>query len=148
MKLVRQTARRWQYELNPIEADVLQGLLNGFPFTESRGTVISVSGTDPATRERTQLLNEALADHRRELKQGAVKILGHLDRKKTGWRLMLDGETREVLLQILNDIRVGCWQALGAPASLDVPPEGARELSLRNWMDLAGYFEQSLIEAE
>jgi hypothetical protein len=148
MNLVKQTGRRWQYALNPIEADVLQGLLNGFPFTEPRAAAISLVGKDAATHERTQLLNEALADHRKELKVFAVKILAQLEQKKSGWRLTLDGELREILLQILNDIRLGCWHALGAPVSLDAVPESAGEFSFRNWMDLAGYFEQSLIEAE
>ncbi|HEX9045382.1 MAG TPA: hypothetical protein VF988_00025, partial [Verrucomicrobiae bacterium] len=136
-------------ELNPVEADVLQGLLNGFPFTGARAAAISISDEEAGKGERTQLLNEALAEHRKELKKVAAKILGKMKRRKTGWRLSLDVEERELLLQILNDIRVGCWHALGAPASLDTArPAGAQELSFRNWMDLAGYFEQSLIEAE
>jgi len=65
------------------------------------------------------------------------------------WRLALDAATRETLLQILNDIRVGCWHALGEPETLDVfTPKTVAEISLQNWMDLAGFFEQSLIELE
>jgi hypothetical protein len=147
MKLVKQTAGGRQYELNPLEADVLQGLLNGFPLTEPHAAKISRGDGDAAMRERAQLLNEALAEHRKELKKLAAKILAAGEREKSGWRLTLDAEAREVLLQILNDIRVGCWHALGAPESLDAVPATARELSFRNWMDMAGYFEQSLIEA-
>ena len=148
MKLLRQTARRRHYALNPLEADVLHGLLNGFPFTEPSAAVISRGGDDAATHERAQLLNEALAEHRQELKKFAAKILGQLEQKKSGWRLTLDDEAREILLQILNDIRIGCWHALGAPESLAAMPGSAQEVPFRNWMDLAGYFEQSLIEAE
>ena len=148
MNLVKQTGGRRQYELNPIEADVLQGLLNGFPFTGPRAATISLGDKDAATHERTQLLNEALTEHRKELKGLASKIAAKLEQKKSGWRLTLDGEMREILLQILNDIRIGCWHALGAPESLDAMPKSAREVSFRSWMDLAGYFEQSLIESE
>ena len=149
MKLVQQTEEGWQYELNPMEADVLQGLLNGFPFTAPPPAQISHRKNAPAMRERAAWLDDALAEHRQELKTAAAKILAAATRKKSGWRLALDAATRETLLQILNDIRVGCWHALGEPEMLDVfTPKTVAEISLQNWTDLAGFFEQSLIELE
>jgi len=56
-------------------------------------------------------------------------------------------EEREKLLQILNDIRVGCWRALGEPEDLhtNVAQTSTKDLAYQNLMDLAGYFEHSLI---
>ena len=67
-----------------------------------------------------------------------------------GWRLCLNSEEREILLQILNDIRVGSWRALGEPKNLETqnPNPTEQEQVLNNIMNLAGYFEHNLLELE
>ena len=94
-----------------------------------------------------------MAEHREQLKQQAMDLLAkdRWRKTKTGQQLTLDVEARETLLQILNDIRVGCWQVLGEPEDLDVPPAPQAspvELAGRNLMDLAAYFEMALLATD
>ncbi len=146
MILVKQSGENWQYRLYENEADILLGLLKKFPFTEKNPAHISKTGKDAKVAEREKLLNESMADHRNELKRLAATLLGEEKWKKLepGLLLTLDSGSREVLLQILNDIRVGCWHALGEPEDMEAPTAG-KDLGHRNVMDLAGYFEMSLL---
>ena len=51
-----------------------------------------------------------MAEHRKELKRQTVNLLTGNRLKKSERRdlLKLTAEDREIMLQILNDIRVGC----------------------------------------
>jgi hypothetical protein len=66
---------------------------------------------------------------------------------KKRFLLTLTAEDREIMLQILNDIRVGCWHELGKPESLELQKLdcSAKELRFHSFMNLAGYFEHHLI---
>jgi hypothetical protein len=149
MKLLSQTSERWQYELHPNEADILLGLIKRYPFTELGPAEISKDASGAQAAERKQLLAESMQAYREELTAFAKKLLGRTKWKKTekGLLLTLNAESREILLQILNDIRVGCWRALGEPEELD-EPSTKEEFAHRNLMNLAGYFEMSLLEPE
>ena len=129
---------------------MLRGLLLKFPFAPLGPTQASKCDDQSGAGEREKLLHESLAEHRRELKRLAQELLS--DEKwqsaTAGAVLTLSSETREVLLQILNDIRVGCWRALGEPADLEEPPASRRGLGHRTLMDLAGYFEMNLLEPD
>jgi|CZKV01.1.fsa_nt_gi leucyl/phenylalanyl-tRNA--protein transferase len=150
MKLVNESKGGWQYLLNQNEADVLRGLVNKFPFTEDVHIHISKTDRDPRADEREKLLNESLAEHRKELKKLAVDLLAGEKWKQSekGCILTLKSESREILLQILNDIRIGCWRKLGEPEDLDllVPQTSGKNLAYRNLMELAGYFENSFLD--
>lgn len=67
-----------------------------------------------------------------------------------GQLLRLDASARETLLQILNDVRIGCWRALGEPEDVENAPAGAspRELTYWRLMYLAGYFEMNFVAPE
>ncbi len=151
MKLVKQGKGSWQYQLNPIEADLLNSLLHQFPFTRNMPAEITRTDKDPKVAEREKLLNESLAEHRKELQKQAWELLIKKSKSRVqSPRLILNAEQRETLLQILNDIRIGCWVALGKPESME--PENlnqtAQELAQHHLMNLAGYFEHHLIEQE
>lgn len=152
MKLVKHSKGSWQFQLNQDETDVLLGLLKKFPFTEMDPVKISETNNGPEVVEREKLLNESLAEHRNELKKLAVNLGGPDKWKKSesGHLLTLDSGSREILLQILNDIRVGCWHALGEPESPESVPAHAtiKELAYHNLMSMAGYFEMNLIMLE
>ena len=95
---------------------LLRALIKGFPLTAATTVKIARTGTDPKSAERERLLNESLAQHRQELKKAARKLLAaNLKVGKDGWRLSLNAEEREILLQLLNDIRAQSWHALGEP---------------------------------
>ena len=152
MRLTKQTKEGLKYELNFSEGDCLRALLRRFPITVQVHAEISKTDADPKSIEREKLLNESLADHRKELVKQALGLLasGRFRREEKGCLLTLGLEEREILLQILNDIRVGCWCALGEPEKLEpkTPPSTDRELVYYNLMNLAGYFEASLLNEE
>ena len=149
MRLVAQSNESWRYHLDQKEADILLGLVRQFPFTEMGPVQISRTGKSPKNSEREKLLAESLAEHRKELKKLAVNLLGGNKWRKSGkdrW-LTLDSGSREVLLQILNDIRVGSWHAVGEPEVTEILSTG-KDPAHRHLMDLAAYFEMGLLESE
>src|ERR1017187_2761698 len=151
MKLVRQIKSGWKYELNQGEGDCLRSLLQQFPITANTHAKISKTDADPETVEREKLLNESLAEHRKELKKQAMNLLapGKFKRGEKGYLLTLNPEEREILLQILNDLRIGSWHVLGEPEELEpeTPPQTEKELVFYNLMNLAGYFEAAFLHA-
>ena len=152
MKLVKQTDGGWQYAVNQNEFDLLWHLIKEFPVNESVSANISRTDTDPKSLEREKLLNESLAEHRKELKRQAGNLLATNKLKKSGKRhlLTLTDEEREILLQILNDIRVGCWYSLGKPETLEMQQfDGSPQiLRFQSLMNIAGFFEHHLISSE
>ncbi len=150
MNLMKQVDGSWQYALTQPEADILNDLLEKFPFTDSFPVKISNQDADPQTTERNRLLNESLAEHRKELKKLAMEMVeGKFERTGKKIVMTLSGEEREMLLQILNDIRVGCWHALGEPDT-SMPQDheySAQEVAYHHLMDISGYFEHSLIQS-
>ena len=151
MKLLKQTRDGWRYLLDANEASCLEGLLKRFPLTKSFPARITKSTADPKAVEREKLLNESLAEHRAGLRQKARRLLsnGKLKVHRDQWRLSVNLEEREILLQILNDIRVGSWRALGEPESLEPRPGASdAELFYTNLLNLAGYFEFKLLNLE
>jgi hypothetical protein len=100
-------------------------LLKKFPFTKIDPVKISKTDKHPKAREREKLLNESLAEHRKELKKLALDLIrpDKFKRMEKGWLMTLSSENRETMLQILNDIRVGSWRALGEPEELHTNPD-------------------------
>ena len=151
MRLLNQSGAGWKYELNQNEGMLLRALVKEFPLAAATAVKISRNGADPKSAERERLLNESLAEHRLELKRLAGKLLAaRLKPEKDGWRLSVNVNEREVLLQLLNDIRVESWHALGEPESLEALSPHPSEADLRHHhlMHLAGYFEFKMLNAE
>jgi hypothetical protein len=149
MKLVKHSRGNRQFDLNQNEFDLLCHLLKKFPFTEIVPAKISMTDADPKSVEREKLLNESMAEHRKELQRQAVNLItgNKLKKVEKCHLLTLSAVDREIMLQILNDIRVGCWHALGEPKSLELQKLdcSAQELRYQSLMNLAGYFEHHLI---
>ena len=151
MKLLKHSANEWKYGLEPKEGMLLRALVREFPQTSATAVKITRTDTDAKSAERERLLNESLANHRQELKKRAGKLLtANLKPGKDGWRLSLSLEEREILLQLINDIRVESWHALGEPEDLEALPSHPLETNLRqhHLMHLAGYFEWKLLNLE
>ncbi len=152
MKLLKRVRNGWQYELNQREAMCLRTLIREFPLTPAIPVKATHTESGRKAAEREQLLNESLAEHRMDLKRLGAKLLasGKLKAGQAGWRLRLNIEEREILLQLLNDIRVGSWRALGEPEDLESKPPAPseKEWSFHTLMQLAGYFEVKLLNID
>ena len=148
MKLLKHSGAGWRYELEQREGILLRMLVREFPLTAATAIKITRTGGDARSAERERLLSESLAKHRQELKQQAGKLLvNRLKVGKDGWRLSLSMDEREVLLQLLNDIRVESWHALGDPENLDALPPDFSEADFRyhQLIHAAGYFEWKML---
>ena len=152
MKLLKQSDDGWEYGLNQQEAKCLEAFLKEFPLTPASAVKVTKTESGRATAERERLLNESLAEHRGETKRKAANFLasGKLKAGQNGWRLRVNAPEREMLLQLLNDIRVGCWRALGEPENIEtqLPHPSEREFHYYNLMQLAGYFEVTLLNLQ
>lgn len=150
MKLVKQVQNHWHYQLTLQEAESLRAVVDCFPATALSSTPISRTDNTPAAVEREKLLNESLAEHRKQLKRKAGTLVGadRFKAHKTHQIFQVDSEDREILLQILNDIRIESWRILGEPEELEIDPHNLEIPKLRYYhlMHLAGYFEHHLLE--
>ncbi len=150
MKLLHQSGNGFHYVLSQQEAFFLRLLVQQFPLADF--APVTVSKTESRAVEREKLLNESLAAHRNELKQKAEHLVSEEKFKIREEHLLfhVNLEGREILLQVLNDVRVESWQILGEPENpdkhpLDLPKEKIR---YHQFMQLAGYFEYVLLNLE
>jgi hypothetical protein len=140
------------YDLTLREGVLLRGLLGLYPAGAPAAAKITKSECDPKAAEREILLNESLAEHREKLAVAARELAApkKLVAKEEGWRIRLGPEERETLLQILNDLRVGSWRALGEPESTEPPsgPLSTEQVHHHGLMQLAAYFVVQLLDEE
>ena len=149
MKLLKQSRGSWQYALEQREGVLLRMLIEDFPPPTAAPAKITRTGTGTKSADRQRLLDESLAGHRQDLKEKGMKLLAtRLKSTTDGWRLSMTPDQREVLLQLLNDVRVESWHGLGEPENLDAPPPKCTDKQLRQHqlMHLAGYFEWKMLE--
>jgi len=147
VKLLGVENKKFLFQLGDTEKRLLLAVLDRYPVVPPAHQRLSRTGDDQNSQH---LLNEALADQRRENKkqlQALLKSRRRFQRLKTGCRLKLSAGDVEWLLQVFNDIRVGSWVILGSPDQdwhLVVDDNTAPHV----WaMELSGYFQSRLLEA-
>ena len=149
MKLAGQEGEVWSYRLSTGEAAGLCALVSQFPIATVISAKISRVDADPKAVEREKLLNESLAEHRAELKRRIAGVVSPGKFKTSGKSRLfqINSEEREILLQVLNDIRIESWHLLGEPDELELNAEKLAEPEHRCWhcMHLAGYFQYHLL---
>ena len=150
MKLTHQDSHGFEYKLSPEEAHFLRLLVRQFPIKAF--SPVTISRTDSSAVEREKLINESLAAHRDELKRKAGGLVREEKFKTAGAHQLfhINLEEREILLQILNDIRVESWRILGEPEDLDLKIFDLPREKIRygQFMHIAGYFEHHLLNLD
>ena len=138
------------FQLGRREKDLLLELLKMYPVVPESHHRISNATDSPGMAANQKLLEEALAEHRNEKKAELQAMLDDPQRFRdspSGYRLYLTPYQVEWLLQVLNDVRVGSWLALGSPdekqgKQLHLDTSNARYL----WaMELCGHFQVALL---
>ncbi len=152
MKLIRSTNSKLLFALSETEGELLLLLLQLYPRIPPSYHRISKTLQPTETEEAQRLLDEELQRHRHENIRQVAAVLTEkrlLKQTKAGFRLTLSPEQFEWLLQVLNDVRVGSWIAIGAPDT-----ENGQEIQVTDqtaphvWaMETAGYFEMALLGA-
>ena len=117
MKITR-AANTFVLHLGKREKLLFSELLDLYPRVPSAHHRSRKSKNTPTNESTQKLLDEALAEQRAENKKQLQKLLQDPERAKDselGLRLTLYASYMDWRLQILNDIRVGCWVLLGSP---------------------------------
>jgi len=138
-----------RFQLNAREKRLLLSVLKLYPCVPAAYPRLSRGQSQPNREADQHLLDEALAEHRAQCRSQLEDLLRESHRftaTAAGPVLALSREQLELLLGILNDIRVGSWVALGSPEDYlhAVDQSNAHHF----WaMEMAGYFQMNLLAA-
>ena len=117
MKFLRTANDRYFFQFDHgDEKAMFEFLLRLYPVIPSAHQALSKTSAN--LDEHQRLLDEALAEQRKENKQHVEKLLkdtGRFKETETGVEMNLSAGEIEWLLQVLNDVRVGNWILLGSP---------------------------------
>jgi hypothetical protein len=149
VKFLRFQNEHYIFRLPSWEKKLLPVILSLYPIIPSAHQPLSkLANPDQANQK---LLDEALAEHRKESKNLIKAFLAdpgrfrHTD--EFSWMILTAGEI-EWLLQVLNDVYVGNWILLGSPENglrgLTLTEENAPNIGA---MELANAFQATLLRA-
>lgn len=150
MKLIRANEQEFVFGISRREQQLLFQILQLYPLVPPAHNRLTQSGEGQVHDENQRLLEESLAEHRRENRREVQAMLNEPTRfreTKDGLRFSLSGSEVEWLLQVLNDVRVGAWLALGEPEELDLPEVTRTNAPYVLALESAGYFEFTLLDA-
>ena len=150
MKLLHSDKRGFVFHLGEREKHLLLETLQLYPLIPASHHRIASNSDTPADDERQRLLEEALAEHRRENRRQLQAMFNETHRfreTEAGFQLHLSAPQVEWLLQVLNDIRVGSWLALGEPEQGEEPPPDKNNAHGLLAMEVCGLFESALLAA-
>ncbi len=140
------------FQISKQEVEWLLGVLKFYPQLDSTYHHIT-EGAAAEIKAEQKWLEEAMAQRRCEHTGKLEKFFSSPGRFRLEspdqFQFTLTGEQMEWLLQVLNDVRVGCWVKLGRPELEPVPPrqlsaEDARTMSA---LELSGFFQMVLLGA-
>ena len=152
MKLIRTKREKLVFEISLPEKRLLCEVLKLYPLISATHHRLSKTARSAKHDENQRLLEESLAAQREENRKNVRAMLdkpGHFQAAASGFQLTLFGPEIEWLLQVLNDVRVGSWIALGSP-----DPEQGKKIVFNEkilpyfrMMELAGAFEMVFLDA-
>jgi hypothetical protein len=140
------------FEITKREVEWLLAVLKLYPQLDSDYHQITQGVAAEIVAEQ-QLLEEAMAQRRGEHKRRLDKFLATPGRFRLEapdrFRFTLEAEQMEWLLQVLNDVRVGCWVKLGRPELEPLPQRKltAEETRAMTALELSGFFQMVLLGA-
>jgi len=152
VKFIKSGGGNFVFHVGKREKRLLFEVLKLYPLLPTAHHRLSeTAGAEPAA-ESQKLLAEALAQRKQENKRQLRAMLkgGERFQETNGaYRLTLTAPQMEWLLQVLNDIRLGCWLLLGEPDEkkgrhMTLTQENTRHYAA---MEFCGYFQVTLLEA-
>lgn len=150
MKVIRTNKDGFLFRIGKREKLLLFQILQLYPLVPPAHHHLSKSEEGSAHDENQRLLEDALNEQRRENRKQLVAMLNepHRFREiKGGFEFTLKLPQVEWLLQVLNDVRIGSWLALGEPEELEVPEINQKNAPYVLAMEAAGFFESALLSA-
>jgi hypothetical protein len=151
VKLRRREAERWVFELTLSERVLLAAVLAMFPAMPASRHRISRAAGEPKMAEAQALLAEVMLAQQAKDQHQLEVWLGRQDPvhpKQERYFLQVRHDEIEWLLQVLNDVRVGCWIKLGAPDPIQFSPEAVGQKHVRDWvaMEFCAHVQTVLLE--
>lgn len=152
MKLIRSGKEKFQFEIGREEKGLLLHVLRLYPLVPAEHHQLSKGRRLPNREENQHLLEESLAAQRQENRRHVEALLNDPKRfseKADDSRVSFSRTEIEWLLQVLNDVRIGSWLALGSPAEqleiqIGTSKQAAQYILA---MDVAGYFQMNFLSA-
>ena len=148
MKALRVENDRYFFELGHREKALFELLLRLYPVIPSAHQPLSKTSNAP--EEHQKLLDEALAEQRKENQRHVEALLteaGRFKDSKSGVEMILTAGEIEWLLQVLNDVRVGNWLLLGSPEEHPQFDPESKDAPYVMMMGLASNFQMDLLDA-
>jgi len=150
VKLLRPGKNGHVFQLGPRERQLLLEIIRLYPLVPASHHRLSKDGKGPNADDNQHLLEEALAEQRQEYRRQVLAMLNELQRfreTKSGFELALTPAQVEWLLQVLNDVRVGSWLALGEPEQGIEPAVTEQNAKYHFAMEVCGLFQSVLLAA-
>jgi len=151
MKFVEASQKGYGFEFNLREKQLLFKILSLYPLVPSAHHQLSRAPAR-ASDENQALLEESLTAHREESRKKVQALMSNprsFQAKGHTFHWLVSRGEMEWILQVLNEVRVGSWLALGSP-NLQAPKTAlpTAENAAHYWaMDIAGGFEMIFIAA-
>jgi hypothetical protein len=152
VKLIRTKRGEFVFEISLSEKRLLFDVLKLYPLISATHHRLTKSARSAQHDENQRLLEESLTAQREENRKNVRAMLdepGRFQAAASGFQLTLSGPEIEWLLQVLNDVRIGSWIALGSP-----DPEQGKKIVFNEkvlphyrMMELAGAFEMVFLDA-
>lgn len=147
MRLQPAGDNRCLLELGAREKELLLALLKMYPCIPPAHQRLSKAGAGTDLQSAQRLLDDALAEQRARNKRQVQALFADPGRwvaTEGGWKVSVTTSEIEWLLQVLNDVRVGSWLALGSPE------QRVETLTEKNaphlWaMEMSGSFQMALL---
>jgi hypothetical protein len=151
MKLIRAVQDQFQFEISREEKHLLN-VLQLYPLVPASHHQLSQGCEIPEQEENQRLLEDSLKAQREENRKKVVELLNESKRfteTASGYRADFARGEIEWLLQVLNDVRVGSWLALGSPAAHPEVKPGMSHQTMSHivTMGIAAFFEMRFLNA-
>ena len=148
MKLIRAGKAGHVFHLGRREQGLLFEMLKLYPLVPAAHHQLSRRSKGKAADENQHMLETALAEQRQENRQRVLAMLDDprfIKKTEKGFELSLSSPQIEWLLQVLNDVRVGSWLALGEPEQGEEPEVNEANAKYLIALELCGMFQSVLL---
>ena len=150
MILIRRDKQSLVFQLGAQEKQLLVKVVMHYPLVPSSHHRLSQGKPGAHAEEDQRLLDEALAEQREKNRRHVRALLDETLRFRatnTSFEFALAHAEVEWFLQVLNDVRVGGWLALGSPEPGEVPKVTEQNVKHHFAMEASGLFESALLAA-
>lgn len=151
MKFLKAAKDNLFFHIHPEGRAALNMLIRNYPAMEASHFELSKFADQDEIEEDREFLEQALGDEQQSNQSRARALIADEDRfhkTEEGFLLRLSQDDIELLLQVLNDVRIGFWVRLGSPddgmeMDLRSDPKSAPLLAT---MQVCGFFQGALLD--